>query len=89
MNRRLLGPGPLNPWEKGDETWVHSWEPELKRQSACGPDTPRPQKVCGAIVDLKVMHITFFDRHGLIIFNQPVSVDQRVDDSYNLSNSEK
>ena len=30
----------------GDETWIHSWEPELKRQSAewLTENDPTPQK---------------------------------------------
>lgn len=73
-----------------DETWAHSWEPELKRQSAswCGPDSPRPQKARRAIADLKVMHITFFDWKG-IIFDQPVPVGQRVDGNYYLATLRK
>ena len=73
-----------------DETWAHSWEPELKRQSAswCGPDSPRPQKARRAIADLKVMHITFFDRHG-VLFDQAVPVGQRVDGDYYLSTLKK
>ena len=66
-----------------DETWAHSWGPELKRQSAswCGPDSTRPQKARRASADLKVMHITFVDRHG-VLFDQAVPVGQRVDGDY-------
>ena len=68
-----------------DETWAHSWEPELKQQSAiwCEPDSPRPKKARRSIVQLKVMHITFFDQHG-IIFDQPVPVGQTVNGEYYL-----
>ena len=36
----------LNRLVACDETWAHSWEPELKRQSSswCGSYSPRPQK---------------------------------------------
>ena len=68
-----------------DETWAHSWEPELKRQSAswCGPNSPRPQKMRRSMMQLKVMHITFFDREG-ILFDQAVPVGQTVTGAYYL-----
>ena len=69
-----------------DETWAHSWEPELKRQSSswCGPDSPRPQKATRSFGTLKVMHITFFDFQG-IIFDQAVPHGQTVNGDYYLS----
>ena len=41
-----------------------------------------------AIANLKVMHITFFDRHG-VLFDQAVPVGQRVDGDYYLSTLKK
>lgn len=69
-----------------DETWAHSWEPELKRQSAswCGPDSPRPQKAHRSQGQLKVMHVSFFDRQG-ILFDQAVPVGQTVNGDYYLT----
>ena len=69
-----------------DETWAHSWEPELKRQSAawCGEGSPRPLKAIRSRAQLKVMHITFFDHAGLL-FDQAVPVGQIVNGDYYLS----
>ena len=41
----------------GDEAWVYSWDPELKRQSA-------QWRKQGA---MKVMHIIFFDAAGVLV----------------------
>uniref|UniRef100_A0A1I8HST1 Anoctamin n=1 Tax=Macrostomum lignano TaxID=282301 RepID=A0A1I8HST1_9PLAT len=40
---------------------------ELKQQSAswCRPGSPRPVKAAGSIAQLKIMHVTFFDRKGI------------------------
>ncbi|GFR79429.1 histone-lysine N-methyltransferase SETMAR [Elysia marginata] len=45
----------------GDETWVYSWDPETKRQSAEWRDfdEPRPEKVRRKQEALKVMHMIF------------------------------
>ncbi|KAK3702314.1 hypothetical protein RRG08_008702 [Elysia crispata] len=53
----------------GDETWVYSWDPETKRQSAewRGFDEPRPEKVRRKQWSLKVMHMIFFDMNGVIL----------------------
>lgn len=69
-----------------DETWAHSWEPELKRQSAewCGPDSPRREKARRSFGQLKVMHITFFDRRG-ILFDEAVPMGQTVNGNYYLA----
>lgn len=69
-----------------DETWAHSWEPELKRQSAtwCRPGSPRPEKAHRAMGQLKVMHITFFDRFG-ILYDEAVPTGQTVNGDYCLS----
>ncbi|GFS05182.1 mariner Mos1 transposase [Elysia marginata] len=53
----------------GDETWVYSWDPETKRQSAEWRDfdEPRPEKVRRKQGALKVMHMIFFDMNGVIL----------------------
>ncbi|KAK3763932.1 hypothetical protein RRG08_050580 [Elysia crispata] len=53
----------------GDETWVYSWDPETKRQSAEWRhfDEPRPKKVRRKQGALKVMHMIFFDMNGVIL----------------------
>ncbi|KAK3787594.1 hypothetical protein RRG08_034297 [Elysia crispata] len=49
----------------GDETWVYSWDPETKRQSAEWRDfdEPRPEKVRRKQGALKVI----FDMNGVIL----------------------
>ena len=53
----------------GDETWVYSWDPETKAQSAewRSSSSPRPQKAIRKQTFLKVMHIMFFDVHGVLL----------------------
>lgn len=53
----------------GDETWARAFEPELKRQSAewTGEGSPRPTKAVRSPTPTKVMHIVFFDVHGLLV----------------------
>lgn len=45
----------------GDETWMRSYEPQLKRQSAewQSPESPRPKKAVRGLAKLK-MHINVF-----------------------------
>ncbi|GFR71392.1 mariner Mos1 transposase [Elysia marginata] len=52
-----------------DETWVYSWDPETKRQSAEWRDfdEPRPEKVRHKQGALKVTHMIFFDMNGVIL----------------------
>ena len=59
----------------GDETWVYSWDPETKRQSAEWRDfdEPRPEKVRRKQGALKVMHMIFFDMNGVIL-RSPVPI---------------
>lgn len=68
-----------------DETWARAWEPKLKRQSAewLSPSSPRPTKARREMSSLKVMHITFFDRQGLL-FDQAVPCGQTVNGDYYL-----
>ncbi|GFR70648.1 histone-lysine n-methyltransferase setmar-like protein [Elysia marginata] len=53
----------------GDETWVYSWDPETKRQSAEWRDfdKPRPEKVRRKQGALKNMHMVFFYMNGVIL----------------------
>ena len=69
----------------GDETWVFSWDPELKRQSAewRSEDSPRPQKARRKQGNLKVLHIVFFDRQGILV-DWPVPPGQTVNGEYYL-----
>ena len=51
-----------------DETWVRSYEPELKRQSAewHTPSFPRPAKYRRTRCKLKMLMIFAYDRHGIL-----------------------
>ena len=53
----------------GDETWVYSFDPELKRQSMqwVDPNEPRPEKARRKQGAKKVMHIVFFDVNGVVL----------------------
>ena len=53
----------------GDETWVYSWDPELKQQSAQwhNQGSPRPEKAWRKQGAMKVMHIVFFDEAGVLV----------------------
>jgi len=52
----------LNRIITGDETWIRSYEPLLKRQSAewRSPGSPRPTKAVRGMAKLKTMHIIFY-----------------------------
>ena len=67
----------------GDETWVYSWDPETKRQSAKWRDfdEPRPEKVRRKQGALKVMHMIFFDMNGVIL-RWPVPIGTTVNAQY-------
>ncbi|KAK3796147.1 hypothetical protein RRG08_018148 [Elysia crispata] len=67
----------------GDETWVYSWDPETKRQSAewRGFDEPRPEKVRRKQGALKVMHMIFFDMNGVIL-RWPVPIGTTINAQY-------
>lgn len=67
----------------GDETWVYSWDPELKRQSAQwrNSGSPRPEKARRKQGAVKVMHIIFFDSRGVLV-NWPVPVGTTVNAAY-------
>ena len=67
----------------GDETWVYSWDPETKRQSAEWRDfdEPRPEKVRRKQGALKVMHMIFFDMNGVIL-RWPVPIGTSINAQY-------
>lgn len=52
-----------------DETWIRSYEPELKRQSAewRHPDSPRPKKFRQKPSSMKLMMIAAYDSTGVIL----------------------
>lgn len=51
-----------------DETWIRSYEPELKRQSSewHTPDSPRPIKFRRTQAQLKMMMIFAYDNSGIV-----------------------
>uniref|UniRef100_A0A1I8JKM9 HTH_48 domain-containing protein n=1 Tax=Macrostomum lignano TaxID=282301 RepID=A0A1I8JKM9_9PLAT len=53
----------------GDETWVYSWDPETKAQSAewLPAHSPRPQKAIRKQGAIKIMHVMFFDSQGILL----------------------
>ncbi len=53
-----------------DETWVHQYDPETRRQSSAwlGPDEARPVKARKALSTRKCMLVTFFDFKGMVHF---------------------
>ncbi|KAK3785189.1 hypothetical protein RRG08_008529 [Elysia crispata] len=67
----------------GDETWVYSWDPETKRQSAEWRDfdEPRPEKVRRKQGALKVMHMIFFDMNGVIL-RWPIPIGTTINAQY-------
>lgn len=83
LRRSRRDPNFLERIVAGDETWVYSWDPETKMQSAewRSPGSPRPQKAIRKQTSLKVMHIMFFDVHGVIL-NWAVPPGTRVNGAY-------
>lgn len=73
----------LNRIVTGDETWVYSWDPELKHQSAQwrNEGSPRPEKARRKQGALKVMHIIFFDSTGVLV-NWPVPAGTKINAAY-------
>jgi histone-lysine N-methyltransferase SETMAR len=59
----------LNRIVAGDETWCYSYDPELKQQSSewTSADSPRPTKARREKGPIKVMHVIFFDRSGILL----------------------
>ena len=52
-----------------DETWIHYYEPESKRQSSVWktPGTPPPKKAKAVKSMDKVMYMVFMDRQGILL----------------------
>lgn len=69
LRRFRRDPSFLNRIVAADESWAHSWEPELKRQSAEWrlPEEGRPMKAKRSQGGMKVLHVSFFDRCGVIL----------------------
>ena len=67
----------------GDETWVYSWDAELKSQSAEWKDkgSPRPEKARRKQGCLKVMYMICFDCQGLLL-SWPVPVGTKINAEY-------
>ncbi|GFR58149.1 histone-lysine n-methyltransferase setmar-like protein [Elysia marginata] len=67
----------------GDETWVYSWDPETKQQSAelRDFDEPLPEKVRRKKGALKVMHMIFFYMNGVIL-RWPVPIGTKINAQY-------
>ncbi|GFS18285.1 histone-lysine n-methyltransferase setmar-like protein [Elysia marginata] len=67
----------------GDESWVYSWDPETKRQSAEWRDfdDPHPEKVRHKQGALEVMHMIFFDMNGVIL-RWPVPIGTTINAQY-------
>ncbi|GFS10467.1 mariner Mos1 transposase [Elysia marginata] len=67
----------------GDETWVYSWDPETKQQSAEWRDfdEPRPEKARRKQGALKVTYMIFFDMNGVIL-RWPVPIDTTISAQY-------
>ena len=63
----------------GDETWVYSWDPELKWQSAQwrNQGSPRPEKARRKQGARKVMHIVFFNDHQATL-NKSLTVAETI-----------
>lgn len=53
----------------GDETWMRSYEPLLKRQSAewRSAESPRPKKAVRGLAKLKTMHIVFYSSKKILV----------------------
>jgi hypothetical protein len=68
-----------------DESWMHSFDPQLKRQNSewCAPSLRKKIAWCSQDT-LKVMHIMFFSRNGLVL-EHPVLVGPMVNGPYYCS----
>jgi hypothetical protein len=69
-----------------DESWIHSFDPQLKRQNAewRAPTSPRKKIARLSQGALKVMHVMFFSRNGLVP-DHPVPVGTTANDPYYCS----
>jgi hypothetical protein len=69
-----------------DESWMHSFDPQLKQQNAewRAPMSPRKKIARRSPGALKVMHVMFFSRNGLVL-DHPVSVGTTVNGRYYCS----
>jgi hypothetical protein len=69
-----------------DESWMHSFDPQLKRQNAewCAPMSPRKKIARRGQGALKVMHVMFFSRNGLML-DYPMPVGTMANGPYYCS----
>ena len=66
--KQIEGENFLNGIVAIDETWIRSYEPELKRQSSewHTPESPRPVKYLRAWAYFKMMMIFAYDNSGIL-----------------------
>jgi hypothetical protein len=69
-----------------DESWMHSFDPQLKRQNAewQAPMAPRKKIARHSQGALKVMHIMFFSQNGLVL-DHPMPIGTTVNGPYYCS----
>ena len=55
----------------GDETWLHHWDPDTKKESMQWkrPGSPPPKKFCTQPSASKVMAMVFWDSKGIILIH--------------------
>jgi histone-lysine N-methyltransferase SETMAR len=66
-----------------DESWMHSFDPQLRRQNVdwCAQLSPRKKIAWRSQDALKVMHVIFFSRKGLVL-DYPVPIGMTVNGQY-------
>jgi histone-lysine N-methyltransferase SETMAR len=76
----------LDPILTVDESWMHSFDPQLKQQNAewCAPMSPRKKIARCSQGALKVMHVMFLSQNGLVL-DHPVPVGTTVNGRYYCS----
>ena len=83
VNRYRRDPSFLNRIITMDETWVHYYEPESKRQSSVwkSAGTPPPKKAKSVKSMDKIMYMVFMDNKGIIL-SHAVRQGHTVNSSY-------
>jgi hypothetical protein len=66
-----------------DESWMHSFDPQLKQQNAewRASTSPRKKIAWHSQGSLKVMHVMFFSRNGIVL-GHPMPVGTTVNGRY-------
>jgi hypothetical protein len=69
-----------------DESWMRSFDPQLKQQNAewCTPSSPRKKIARRSLGALKVTHVMFFSQNGLLL-DHPMPVGTTVNVPYYCS----